>query len=214
MIRWIARALLGCVVAMPAFAAAEESGETRVIYYLHGKFVEEFGAQGVHPQHGPYLYDDIVQQLAVRGAEVISEVRQRDTDVSDYADRIVAQIRARIGEGTEPGSITVIGASKGAVIGSLVSTRLAERDVRYVLMAACNEWLENTFRPRFTGRLLSIHESTDDLVGSCRDIAARSTELAKFEEITLHTGLGHGFLYRPMPEWMTPALDWSMQPVP
>jgi hypothetical protein len=33
--------------------------------------------------------------------------------------------------------------------------------------------------------------------------------LPAVREIVLRTGLGHGFLYRPLPEWMTPALAWA-----
>jgi hypothetical protein len=27
-------------------------------------------------------------------------------------------------------------------------------------------------------------------------------------EIVLRTGLGHGFIYRPLPEWVNPAVEW------
>jgi hypothetical protein len=27
--------------------------------------------------------------------------------------------------------------------------------------------------------------------------------------VVLHTGLGHGFLYEPLPEWMQPTLEWA-----
>ena len=35
----------------------------------------------------------------------------------------------------------------------------------------------------------------------------RSTLEAR--EIVLHTGLGHGFLYRPLPEWVDPVTEWA-----
>ncbi len=28
-------------------------------------------------------------------------------------------------------------------------------------------------------------------------------------EIVVHTGLGHGFLYRPLPEWLNPVVEWA-----
>jgi hypothetical protein len=28
-------------------------------------------------------------------------------------------------------------------------------------------------------------------------------------EIVLATGLGHGFLYRPLPEWVDPVVEWA-----
>jgi hypothetical protein len=195
-------ALLVCLLA-----ALPVRADT-TIYYLHGKFVEENGPEGVHPHHGPYRYRDILTALARDGAVVESEMRARDTDVSRYADKIVAEIRARLAEGQSAKDIAVVGASKGGIIGALVSARLAEDDVTFVLMGACNGWLEETYEPRFRGRLLAVYDASDDIAGSCADSASRSKRLAEFREIRLDTGRGHGFLYTPGEEWIAPALDW------
>jgi hypothetical protein len=193
-------------LALAAVTSAAHGAPT--VFYLHGKFVEEHGAGDVHPQHGPYRYREILAALGRDGAEVVSEVRPRDTDVSDYADRIVAAIRARLQAGQPARDITVVGASKGAVIAALVSSRLGVDDARFVLMGACNDWLESAWAPRFTGHVLSIFDDKDDIAGSCATIAARSRGLAEYREIELHTGLGHGFLYTPREAWMAPARDW------
>ena len=87
------------------------------------------------------------------------------------------QIRARIGGGVPPSRIIVGGASKGAVIAALVSTRLKEPKVRYVLLANCNDWLIRTHDPRLTGEVLSIYEASDEIGGSCAPLAARSPDL-------------------------------------
>jgi pimeloyl-ACP methyl ester carboxylesterase len=196
----------GTTLAQPP---APGAGARPVLFYLHGRFVEEFGEDGISPEHGPYEYRRILARLRAGGTRVESERRPRDTDVSDYADRVVERIRELIEEGHRASDITVIGASKGSVIATLVSTRLDEADVRYVLMANCNAWLENTWHPRLHGRVLSIFEASDDLAGSCRALAARSKALTEFEEIELDTGLGHGFLYRPIDAWVEPALCWA-----
>lgn len=189
------------LLALPVHAAP-------VVYYLHGKFVEEHSDDAVHPEHGRYDYAGILAALRRDGATVVSERRAKDTDVSAYADRIVSDIRALIAQGVPASDIAVVGASKGAVIGALVSARLAEDEVAFVLMGACNDWLEATWHPRLHGRVLSIHDADDTIARGCADIASRSRRLAAFEEIELHTGRGHGFLYRPDETWVAPALAW------
>jgi hypothetical protein len=140
---------------------------------------------------------------------VVSEVRPKDTDPSAYADKVVADIRARIRSGISPSRITVAGASKGSVIAALVSTRLRNAQVRYVLLANCNQWLIREMDPRLTGEVLSIYEASDEIGGSCKPVVDRSPDVKRFSEIRLETGLGHGMLYRPLPEWVKPAAAWA-----
>jgi hypothetical protein len=59
------------------------------------------------------------------------------------------------------------------------------------------------------GRVLSIYESSDDVGGTCAPLFAQSPALAQHAELRLETGLRHGFLYRPLPEWVKPAIAWS-----
>jgi hypothetical protein len=30
-----------------------------------------------------------------------------------------------------------------------------------------------------------------------------------YKEIELNTGLKHGYIYKPLPEWMNPAIKWA-----
>ena len=145
----------------------------------------------------------------MRGLHVVSEVRPRGTDPDAYADKLVAQVNELLERGVDPERITIVGASKGAVIAILASTRLRRPGVRYVLLANCNPWVIRTFDPRLTGEVLSIYEASDDLGQSCADLAARSPALTRFEEIRLDRGLGHGMVYRPLPEWVAPAVKWA-----
>jgi hypothetical protein len=39
----------------------------------------------------------------------------------------------------------------------------------------------------------------------------RSTEALEFEQLEINTGLGHGFLYRPVTAWLGPAKEWIDQ---
>jgi len=150
-------------------------------YYLHGKIVEDLGPRGLSS-----------------GLTVVSEVRPKDTDPSAYADRLVADIRARLRAGVAPSRITVAGSSKGSVIASLVSTRLNVPGVRYVLIANCNDRLLREIKPRLTGDILSIYEASDDIGQSCAPVIAASPAAGRFEEVRLTTGLGHGVVYRPL----------------
>ena len=196
--------LAGC-----STAPDPEASGPRYFYYLHGKIVEDLGPRGVSPVHGAYDYPGMVAALEAQGLEVVSEIRPRDTDVSLYADRVVADIRRRIAAGTPPSRITVAGASKGSVIAALVSTRLGEDGVRYVLLANCNDWLIRTHDPRLSGDILSIYEVSDDIGGSCAPLVARSPRVRRFEELRLETGLGHGIVYRPIQQWLAPAVAWA-----
>ena len=61
------------------------------------------------------------------------------------------------------------------------------------------------------GKVLSIYEMSDELAGSCAVLADRcSAGIARYKEIELNLGVGHGMVYRPFEEWVTPALEWSM----
>lgn len=201
-----AATLAGCASTRPPPV------QTDRVYYLHGAIVEELGVRGVSPRHGEFDYEGILAALRRPGVTVISEVRARGTDPSIYADRIVAQVRADLARGVPAGRITVIGASKGAVIAALVSTRLELPQVRYVLLANCNDWLIRTYDPRLSGRVLSIYDAADEIGRSCDGVRGNaSPHLSQYEEIRLETGLGHGFVYRPRPEWVEPASRWARQ---
>ena len=183
--------------------------QARYLFYLHGRIIEDQGPQGVSPRFGRYDYPGILAAFRARGLRVVSEVRPSGTDPGVYADKVIGEVRALIARGVSPFHITIVGASKGAVIASLVSTRLREPRLRYVLLANCNDWLIRTHDPRLTGETLSIYERSDDLGGTCRPLAARSPGLTRFSEIALNTGLGHGMVYRPLAAWVDPAAAWA-----
>jgi hypothetical protein len=202
--------LLGALsLAACAAAASPQADDKRYLFYLHGQIIEDQGPKGVSPVHGPYDYDGIIDAFRERGFEVVSEVRPHGTDPSVYADKVVGQVRDLLAQGVAPSRIGVVGASKGSVIAILASTRLREPDVRYVVLANCNDWLIRTFDPHLTGHVLSIYEASDDVGGTCGPLAERSPQLQEYRELRLDTGLGHGIVYRPLDLWGGPAADWS-----
>ncbi len=147
-------------------------------------------------------------RLSKHGTRVISEVRPKDTDPSAYADKIVAQVHSQLRAGVPASRITIVGASKGSVIAMLVSTRLKNPRVRYVLLANCNDWFIRTFNPHLTGEVLSIYEASDDVGQSCGPLGAALTRTPPLQEVRLTTGLGHGIVYRPLSSWVAPTLAW------
>ncbi|HJU64727.1 MAG TPA: metallophosphoesterase [Gemmatimonadaceae bacterium] len=181
---------------------------TSYLFYLHGRIVEDQGPSAVSPQFGRYEYEAIVRHFVDSGFTVISEVRARDTDPERYADSVVTQIRRLLAGGVRPHDVTVVGASKGSVIAMLVATRLAQ-PVRFVLLANCNESILRRFTPSLHGDVLSIYEASDSLGQSCRALFDQSPRLGRRHEIRLETGLQHGFLYRPLPQWVAPTVAWA-----
>ena len=65
-----------------------------------------------------------------------------------------------------------------------------------------------------SGRMLAIREESDVPSATCPAYAADgvSRPALHVRELVLNTGLAHGFLYRPLPEWVEPVAEWAMNP--
>jgi hypothetical protein len=203
-------ALAGPLGAQRIVSHAPDSARagSRFVFYLHGRIVEDQGDTAVSPDYGRYEYAGILNALSGADRIVVSERRAPNTDPEVYADSVVRQVRRLIAGGIRPVDITVVGASKGAVITMLVSTRLTN-SVRYVVLANCNDYVFRNFPLRLHGHVLSIYEWSDSLGQSCRPLFERSPELGDREEIRLSTGLRHGFIFRPRDEWVRPTVSWA-----
>ena len=188
----------------------------RYLFYLHGKIVEDQGLPAIDPIYGEYEYGAILEKLHSSGFVVVSEVRSKGTDVNDYANRVVMQIRALLTGGVPAGNITVVGASKGAWIVILISDSMANPAINYVLLAiytpdTVKEMIDG--KETLSGNVLSIYDSVDTLAGSCQDLFTYSEGkgLSSHAEIVLHVGTGHGVLYKPLVEWIDPTIQWAEQ---
>jgi pimeloyl-ACP methyl ester carboxylesterase len=179
----------------------------RYLFYLHGRIVEQ-GRRPVSPQYGPYEYDQILETFKAKGFVVISEQRRAGTDVEQYAGKVADQVRQLLKAGVPPRNITVVGASQGSFIAMLASTYLKNRDVNFVLMAGCSAEARFIEIVDLHGNVLSIYERTDG-AGSCEKYRVDATGLAKYQETELQTGMRHGFIYRPMTEWIEPTISWA-----
>jgi hypothetical protein len=54
----------------------------------------------------------------------------------------------------------------------------------------------------------TLDESAAKVVDQVRTLLASGVP-ASVRELVLETGLRHGFLYRPLPEWVEPVVEWS-----
>jgi len=65
---------------------------------------------------------------------------------------------------------------------------------------------------RPAGRFLAFIEKSDELSQPCpawRDGSEPGKAPLGVREIVLDTGLHHGFLYRPLPEWVEPVVAFA-----
>ena len=197
------------------FPASIDPAE-RYLFYLHGKIIEDQGIPAVSPDYGEYEYEAILERFRDFGFAVISEPRAKNADVMKSARKIAGEVETLIKAGVPPGSITVVGVSKGAYIAILVSHLLENPEVNFVIIAICHpDVIEELKMDQIvlSGYVLSIYDSIDAYAGSCRVFVSLSDakHLSKFEEVVLHVGLGHGLVYKPLDEWMLPAVQWARE---
>ena len=195
-------------------ATSQTSSELKkqgYIFFLHNKFIEDQGLEGVHPEYGRTEYKETVQAFEKQGFIVVSERRPKNTEVKSYALKVLGQIDSLLKKGIPPSHITVIGTSKGGYIAMEVSSQLKNPEVNFVFVGCCSG-AEPTAVPEFNfcGRILSIYEKSDVVGRSCQNLKNQSTySVSDFKEIELHTGLKHGFLFKPLKEWVDPSVAWA-----
>jgi len=186
----------------------------RYLIYLHGAIIENNGIHPTDPKYGTYEYLEILQALERKGFVVISESRPKATDAKAYAQKVVEQINPLLAAGVPPNHITVVGASKGSVIAMLASTALKNRDVNFVIMANCNDWLARTHNIDLHGNVLSIYDMNDEFGRTCQPFFDKATGLNRRKEVELKIGTGHAVLYQPLKEWVDLVEEWARQPAP
>jgi len=198
------------------FPGSRASSAEKFLFYLHGKIIEDQGIPRPRSEKfGYYEYEKIVEAFRDRGFTVRSEIRPPNTEVLAYAEKIAGEVNRLLQSGVPPNHITVAGASKGGVIAMFTSALLQNRDINFVFLASCHKAAFKNLQDmgtRIAGNILSIYDAADDTgCGSCQNFAAavRGKNLGSYREIVLHLGLGHGILYRPLPEWVEPVVAWA-----
>jgi len=212
--QWLVWLGAAAVLLFTRPVSAEEPAARHLIY-LHGRIVQEQqSARPTHPEWGTYELEAILEAFRTRGFAVSGEIRPKASTISQSADHVVEQVRGLLAKGVPSARIAVVGASMGASITLLASVRLQNPELRFVVLGACMsknlEALVAEHGKRPAGRFLAFIEKSDELSQPCPAwSAAAGGPTLDVREIVLQTGLHHGFLYRPLPEWVEPVVEWS-----
>jgi hypothetical protein len=178
------------------------------IYYLHGKINEEQGRNAVSEKFGKFELDEILKQLNVNNSVIHCEIRTKDTDVKIYATKISREIDSLINSGIPSRNITIVGASKGALIAMNIS-HINKHNINYVFLAGNNDYQEKNNDWKFHGQILCIYDLSDDIAGENYNYWKEKPNYSTiFEQLEIKTNLGHGFLYKPLKEWINPTKEW------
>ena len=181
------------------------------LFFFHNRFLETHSLEEAHAEHGKVAYKEILSTFKEAGYVVHSKQRAGNVNARDYAQGIVQQIQSLIATGVSPEKITVVGTSKGGYIAQYVSTLLANPSLNYVFIGSYQDTdLEQIPEIQFCGRILNIYEQSDPYGVSAKKRAASSSlKVTDYQDVELNTGLGHGFLFRAMPEWLEPSIAWG-----
>ncbi len=146
---------------------------------------------------------------------VHAEQRERNADAAEAAAETVIAIEQLLAAGVPADHITVVGASKGAYIATLISERLVSKHMNFVLLAGCSPGtVAHMVETGVTlnGRVLAIRDSLDtELAGSCRQAVETSAGIADYRELVVETGLEHGLIFTANDAWFIPAIEWATQ---
>jgi hypothetical protein len=188
--------------------SGKRGGGERYLFYISGYIVTSENTRPTSPRFGVYEYKKILEAFEQRGFIVISEARKQSQEIEPFAKNVAAHVRQLLKAGVPPQNITVVGASQGAWMAMLVSTYIANRDLNFVFLGACaaEDGLLNLVD--LHGNVLFISERTDKR-GSCQRFRDDAKGLRDYKDLELNTGHKHGFLYRPLNEWVEPVVQWA-----
>ena len=187
--------------------------EALYLIYVSGFIVEAGNTRPTSPKFGVYEYEQILEALRQGGFVVISEAREQTHDIEPYAQKVAGKVRLLLNAGVPPQNITVVGASQGAWIGMLVSTYVGNRGLNFVVIGACGADEGFLQLVNLHGDVLFISERTDRTPAArCQIFRDDATGLGESQVLETNTGQGHGFLYRPMKEWVEPTVAWARRP--
>lgn len=201
---------IGGFILSMSFACKQDKND-RFIFFLHNRFLEEHELSELHPTFGRTEYKEILAEFEKGGLKVISEKRNGNVNAREYAVGVVHQIDSLIAMGVPPSKITVAGTSKGGYIAQYVSTLANNAALNFVFVASFrDEDLEQIPEINFCGNILTIYETTDPFGVSAIERKNTSTCVVKhFKEVELNTKMGHGFLFKPLQEWIGPTVKWA-----
>lgn len=198
------------ILCYPLFGF-QNKDEDRFIFFLHNRFLEEHSLNDAHPEYGRTEYAAILGEFKNNGFKVIGEIRDGNVNARNYALRVTGQIDSLLKRGIKAKNITVIGTSKGGYIAQYISTFMQNPDLNFVFIACYTDSdIEHIPEINFCGNILTIYEKTDPFgVSAVRRKETSRCTIAHFKEIELHTGMRHGFLFKPLKEWIQPSIKWA-----
>ena len=189
----------------------KKTEEKNYIFFLHNKFVEENDFKVEHPEYGKAEYSEIIKEFEKDDFIVLSEKRKKNADTELYAEKIVSQIDSLLKIGVKANHISVIGTSKGGYIAQYVSTIIANPNLNFVFIGCFQESdIENYPEINYCGNILTIYEKSDFYgVSAIKRKTSSKLKINKFKEVELNTNLKHGFLFKPLKEWIEPSKMWA-----
>jgi len=180
------------------------------VIYLHGQIIEEQGINAHSTLFGKYAFEEIIDFLRNTPATVYADVHDSNVHFVHYCQQISNRIDSLILTGIRPNQITVLGASKGGVMAMIISN-MNETPINYIFLGSNNITIEQENDWSFNGRILGIYDLSDKLAGKPYDHWIEQSPNAKsFKQVELNTGVGHGFLYKPIDEWLLPTKEWIL----
>ena len=210
-----------CILFALSFASMSYGGEeasygmpssidssAKYLFFLHNYYVEKHGPDGA------CKYYDILQAFVDNDFTVISEVRSGKIIPSEYAKKIVRQVKSLLDAGVPPKRITIAGHSKGGVITLCVDSQLGNQKIGFIVIAGCEIKPLAQAYPDFTtlkGDFLSIYASSDVIASSCEATFSKAIIGISNKEIALKSDKGHQLFFQPEGIWLEPVMAWVKQ---
>ncbi len=185
--------------------------DSKFIIFLHNRFLETHSLEELHPEYGRMEYKKILAEFVKAGLNVISEKREGNVNAREYAIGVINQIDSLILKGVKPTDITIVGTSKGGYIAQYVSTLANNPKLNYVFIASYrNIDIQTIPEINYCGNILTIYEKSDTLgVSAIERKRSSSCKIEIFKEIELDTKMKHGFIFKPLKEWIEPVINWA-----
>lgn len=178
------------------------------VFYSHGYIIEVENPTPVHERWGKYDFPAVKRELIDSSYHLIATHRPAKTHPFEYAEKLTRQVNELIENGVPAEKISLVGFSRGGFITAITSSFLKNKDINFVILAACTSGLARRQEISIYGHLFSVYE-TSDSVGSCDEVVARSVDtISSFEEISISTGKEHGAFFIPRKEWVLPVKNW------
>ncbi len=191
-------------------ASLLQAEQNPVLYYFHGKIVEDQGLAAESAKYGKYEYTDVLQALRELGFDVRSEIREKNTDAKAFAHKKASEIQSLLSSGFNEKNLYLLGASKGGQIAIEIQQILKNPDIKTILLASLFPRTVQDQSYQLYGHVLFLYDDEDTLVARKPDlIVKRSPKLKSFQQKSFSLGLGHGLLFRPEPAWINAIRAWK-----